>query len=200
MTATTVFDDLVQEVYIQTNRPDLTAMTEAAVKAATLKAHHTDFYSKDIHEEAVIFPALGYRQSLDYIQVVDNFRAFKYLRKAEDSCDDSGDFFCILTPEEILDSYGRNRTDVAYVAGRVLEIRSSNKFDRALMGCYIHPIVRTGAYCSWVAQQYPYSIIYEASRIVFKGIGKMDESSQMAGLVAEEYSLLKLSNIQDVGY
>ena len=198
--SSSLFDQMLADVYEITNRPDLVGETTAAVKAATLKAHHSDFYSKDIHEEAFSFPAASYRQSFDYIQAVDNFRSFKYARKADDACDDAGVFFCIITPEESLDSYGRNRTDVAYVAGRVLEMRSSTKFDRFLLGCYIHPIVRTGAYCSWIAMQYPYAIIYEACRVVFKAIGKSEESAQMTGLVAEEYGLLKLSNIQDVGY
>ena len=195
-----LFQQMLDDVYEITNRPDLIGETKAAVKAATLKAHHSDFFSKDIHEEGFVFPGLGYKQSFDYIQAVDNFRAFKYARKAEDACDDAGIFFEIITPEEVLDSYGRNRCDIAYVAGRVLEMRSSTEFDRFLLGCYVHPIVREGAYCSWVAMQYPYAVIYEAARIVFKAIGKVDESSQMTSLVAEEYALLKLSNIQDVGY
>ncbi len=193
------FDELVLEVYDITNRPDLVGETKSALKAATLKAHHLDFFAKDLFETGVTFPELGFRQALDYIGVVSNFRQLKYLRKAEDACDDTGIFFTVITPEEILDEYGVNRTDVAYVAGRVLQIRSSTEFQFSYMGCYLHPIIREGAYCSWIAQQYPFSIINEAVRKVFKGIGKTDESREYTQLVGEEYELLKLSNIEDVG-
>ena len=47
------FDELVAEVYLLTARGDLTAETQSAVKAATLKAHKSDFFSKDIFETGV---------------------------------------------------------------------------------------------------------------------------------------------------
>lgn len=194
------FDELVQEVYDLTNRPDLTAETASAVKAATLKAHQSDFYSKDIHETGVEFTTASYTQSLDYITLISNFRSLKYLRRVTDENDARGKFFEILTPEETLDSYGINRTDIAYIAGRVIEIRSSVEFSKMLLGCYVLPIVRTGAYKSWVAEQHPYTIIREAARVIFKTIGYDEQSATYEGLVAEEFALLRMSALSDVGY
>ena len=197
---TMTFDELVAEVYLITNRSDLSNETISAVKAATLKAHKSDFYSKDIYETGVQFDTADFRQSMDYITLLSNFRAIKYLRRVENATDDSGQFFDVITPDEVLDSYGIGRTDIAYVAGRVLEIRSSVTFQFALLGCYVLPIVREGAYQSWVAEQFPYTIVYEAARVVFRMIGQMEESNAQAQLVAEEYSELKLSALSDVGY
>jgi len=183
-----------------TNRPDLVAETKTAVKAATLKAHKSDYYSKDIHETGVIFDTADYKQSLDIISFVTNFRALKYLRRVEDENDEVGAFFCILTPEETLDSYGYNKTDIAYVAGRMIEIKASVEFNKMLLGCYVQPIVRTGAYASWVAEQHPYAIIREAARVLFKTIGYDEQSAAYERLVAEEYALLRMSALSDVGY
>ena len=194
------FDELIEEVYLITNRPDLVGETKSAVKAATLKAHKTDFYSKDIFESGIEFDTTDFRQSLDYVSLFSNFRSFKYLKRVDSATDDVGAFIEIITPEEVLDSYGCNRTDIAYVAGRVLEIRSNVSFSKALLGCYVYPIVREGAYLSWVAEQAPYSIVYEASRVIFKATGQIEESNAQAQLVAEEYSLLKMSALSDVGY
>jgi len=194
------FDELIAEVYLITNRPDLTGETESAVKAATLKAHNSDFYSKDIFETGIEFDTANYRQSLDYISLFSNFRALKYLRRVEGADDDVGAFFEIVTPEETLDSYGCNRTDIAYVAGRVLEIRSSVEFQYVLLACYVNPIVRTGAYNSWVAEQFPYAIIHEAARRLFISTGQIEESAGQRQLLAEEYTLLKQSALSDVGY
>lgn len=194
------FNELKEEVFIITNRRDLVAETESAIRAATLKAHKSDFFSKDIFETGVEFTGADFRQSLDYVSLFSNFRAFKYLRRVEDENDDIGKFFDIITPEEILDSYGTNRTDIAYVAGRVLEIRASVEFSKMLLGAYVYPIVRQGAYLSWVAEQAPFAIIHEAARRVFRSIGKLEESNAQKEFVIEEYAELKLSAVTDIGY
>lgn len=193
------YAELVLEVYALTNRPDLVAETASAIKAATLKAHQSDFYSKDIYETGVEFPTSDFRQSLDYISFISNFRALKYIRRVENETDDIGKFFEILTAEETLDSYGVNKTDIAYVAGRVLEIRSSVSFSKMLLGAYVLPIIREGAYLSWVAEQHPYAIIKEAARVIFKTIGYDEQSATYERLVAEEYALLNMSALADVG-
>jgi hypothetical protein len=193
-------NELIAEVYVLTNRPDLVAETASAIKAATLKAHKTDFYSKDIYETGISFTESSYKQSLDYITLISNFRALKYLRKADNLTDDSGIFFTVLTPEETIDSYGINRTDVAYVAGRVLEVRSSTEFQYGYLGCYVLPIITAAGYSSWVADLSPFAIIYEACRVVFKSIGYDEQSNTFTRLVAEEYELLRMSGLADVGY
>ena len=198
------FDELVAEVYTLTNRPDLVAETKLAIKSATLKAHQTDFYSKDIYETGVEFTNPAYIQSLDLPSLISNFRAISYLRRMEDTTDADTtlgeNVIEIITPLEVLDSYGVTRTNVAYVAGRMLEIRSSVEFYTMMLGCYVLPIVRDGAYSSWIAELYPYTIVREAARTVFKTIGQDEQAAAYERLVAEEYLLLKMSALTDVGY
>ncbi len=194
------FDELLTAVYEQTSRADLVEQTKNAVKAATLKAHRTDFYSKDIFETGIQFPSEEFSQSLDYIDLISNFRALKYLRRVDSATDEEGTFFEIITTDEILDTYGVNRTDIAYVAGRVLEIRASIGFQFALLGAYVLPIVTEQGFSSWIAEQHPYAIVYEAARIVFKPLGQAEEARGMRELVAEEYTILKMSALSDVGY
>jgi hypothetical protein len=194
------FAELVAEVYTLTNRPDLVAETKTAVRVATLKAHQSDFYSKDIHETGVVFPASAYIQSLDYISLISNFRALKYFRRVVNANDTSGVPFSVLTPDELIDSYNIPKVNVAYVAGRVIEFRSAVSFQFGLMGCYVNPIVREGAYASWVAEQHPYVIVFEAARVVFKAIGYDEQSASFERLVAEQFALLRMSALSDVGY
>jgi hypothetical protein len=192
--------ELIDEVYGLTGRSDLAAETKSAVKAATLKAHRSDYYSKDIFETGVQFTAASYTQCLDYSCVVSNFRTLKYLRRVEDASDDSGVFFEIVTPDDILDSYAQNRADIAYVAGDSLQIRAAIPFSKAIMGAYTLPVVTDSGYSSWVATDNPYAIIYEACRVLFKTIGFDEQSAAFNSLVAEEYNLLKLSGLTDLGY
>lgn len=194
------FDELLTEVYLLTNRSDLEVQTKAAIKAATLKAHMSDFYSKDIYESYIDLGATdNYVHSFDYISSISNFRAIKYIRKI-DSDGEAGDFIEVIEPEEVLDSYGVGRTDIAYVAGRVIEIKSSTEFSKLILGCYVLPIIVEATYSSWVAELYPYAIVFEAARVVFKTIGFDEESAAYERLVAEQFILLKASALSDVGY
>lgn len=194
------FSELADEIYTITNRPDREAETKSAIKSATLKAHRLSYFSKDIYETGIEFPESDFRQSFDYISFISNFRAFKYVRLADSETDDSGRFIDIITPEEILDAYGRNRNDIAYVAGRVLEIRAATSFKYALLGCYVLPIVREEAYVSWVAELHPYAIIHEAAGKVFVSLGQMEEANAQKELAAAEYQELLISATTDVGY
>ena len=194
------FDELLEEVYLITNRRDLENETKSAIKAATLKAHHSDYYSKDIYETGITWPGADYRQSIDLYSLITNFRQLKYLRKATDENDDSGTFLNVILPEQIVDAYGVNREDIAYVAGRILEVRSSTVLQYALLGAYVSPIVREGAYSSWVAELQPYAIIHEAARRIFFSIGNREEALLQRELAAEEFAELKIVGLTDIGY
>lgn len=194
------FAELLQEAYYLTNRPDLANETKSAIKAATLKLHQTDFYSKDIAEIIVnLGTPAAFIYSFDYLTAISNFRAIKYIRKI-DSTGAPSNFFDVVTPEEVIDSYNVERTDICYVAGRVLELRSSTTFSKMILGAYVFPIVTEVGYASWIADLYPYAIVYEACRILFKTIGYDEQAAAYERLVAEQISLLKLSALPDYAY
>jgi hypothetical protein len=193
------FDELVQDVYTLTNRPDLTGETALAIKAATLKAHQSDFYSKDIYETVIIPDGdPTYIHSIDYLDIVSNYRALKYLR-ALDSDGEPAQFITMITPEIVLDSYYVSKTDVCYVAGRVLETRTSTIVPKFIFSCYVNPIVTAVDYSSWVADLYPFTIVYEAARVVFKTIGYDEQAAQYQRLVDEQYLLLRTNALPDLG-
>jgi len=194
------FAELLTEVYNITARPDLVDLTKSAVKAATLKAHQTDFYSKDIYETQFTFVTPGYTHSLDYISIIPNYRALKYARKYDLSTLNTGDFFTVITPEEVLDKWNRELTDIVYVAGRVMEIKSSTDFDTMLLGCYVLPVVTEVGYSSWIADLYPYAIVHEAARFVFGAIAQREEAASQKEFVSEQYAELKINALTDVGY
>lgn len=183
------FDELLSDVYQITNRPDLVSATKLAIRAATLKAHHSDYYPKDLFETGIQWDDIRYIQSLDYRLIVPQWRAFKYLRKYSDSL--AGKFFTMLTPEETLDDYGIAREDVCYLAGSQIEIRSSTEDEFMLLGCYVHPITTELNYTSWIALDRPFAIIYEAAASIFKQTGFDEQFSVFQQLVLQEYQGLK---------
>lgn len=200
--------ELIAEVYTITNRPDLVAETAAMVRAATLEAHHSDFYYKDVYETGITFtdPAL-YIQQFDYMTLDPRWRALKYLRKFDTSSSSAssvgtpGTFFSVLSPAEVLDEYGIHRENICYVAGAVVQIRSNTALANALLGYYRSPIITPAdEYNSWIAVTHPYVIIFRAAANVFKLTGNDSQRQAYSELWNVQIQELKMSDIIAVGY
>lgn len=193
----TSFTSLVQSVYQLTNRPDLVNETSNAIQAATLKAHHSDFFYKDLFESGILFSSALQLQSMPYGQLVPLFRSIKYIR----NCDPTTtpitplDFLEYVSPENALDNYKCQRSEVYYIAGSVIQIRTKVARTNFLFGCYVHPNVTSANYNSWIANENPYAIIYEAVAIIFKTVGYDEQVVTYRQMVADEYAMLKMGNI-----
>lgn len=192
--------ELQNEVYAITNRPDLADRTLSAIRAATLYIHQSDYYYKDLFETGIAFLTEDYLQQFEFRSVIPQFRSLKYTRKTDINLYDQGDFFEIITPDAVVDDYKINRTNVCYIAGSVVQYRSSSNFQYALFGCYLNPVITTIGYSSWVATDHPFAIVYRAAANIFKSTGKQEEwaaATQDANVQLDE---VKISNIQTQGY
>lgn len=193
------FAELVADVITLTKRPDLVDDTKLAVKVATLKMHQMDFFYKDIYETGISFSADSYAQQLDYKALLPRFRSLKYLRKS-DSTGTAGAFLVVLTPAEVIDTYGTERTDICYAAGAIIQIKSSTSFQYAILGAYLNPDITESGFNSWIAQDHPYAIVYEAAITIFKTIGYDEQATTYGKLALEQAKMIKMSNIQLEGY
>ncbi len=194
------FAELLAEIYIKTKRPDLVDQTKSALKQATLKAHHSDFYPKDLYEVGIQWSPVSYFQSLEYRALVPRWRSFKFLRKYDSTGSTPGDFFNLLTPEQTVDEYNVNRENICYLAGEHLEIRSDTEDTYMLLGCYRHPDITEASYDSWIALDNPYLLVMEATARIFNETGNKEEAAQMREELAVQYGELKMSNIVAGGY
>lgn len=195
------FAELVAEVILLTRRPDLVDRTESAVRAATLKAHHIDFFYKDLFEQSVQFVTPAYVQNFLPTDIYPLFRKAKYIRiwHGDDLTGYPGEFLTPIQIENSLDSYKSIKTNVFYQAGQLLQCRGTCPLDKVLFGAYVHPTLTPEvSFCSWIAKEMPYVIIYEAARTIFKSIGLDQQSTEMDRLAGEQFSLLRMSNIDDL--
>lgn len=192
--------ELIQEVYTLTARPDLVSETSSAVKAATLKAHQSDYYFKDLFESGIAFSTAAFIQNLDYRALIANWRSLKYLRKFDFTNNVPGRLLETIVPENVLNDYQTQRTDICYGAGAFIQINSSTKEQYYLLGAYLNPILTDAGYSSWVALDHPYFIVFDAAATVFKAIGKDDEATTYRQLVAEQLTMLKTANILVNGF
>jgi hypothetical protein len=198
------FAQLVADIKILTNRPDLDSEIKLAVKAATLKAHITDYYPKDLYETAITWSPVAYFQSLAYRTLIPRWRSLKYLRKYTPAVGTTAavtsTFFEMISPEAAMDIYAINRDNVCYIAGEELNIRSSTEDDYMLLGCYLFPDITETTYSSWVAAEMPFVIEYEATSKIFKMIGYDEQAAMFNKEMVEQFTLLRNTYIQGVGY
>lgn len=192
--------ELIAEVYTITNRPDLVGQTLTAVRSATLKLHQSDYYYKDLRETGVSFVSALYTQQLEYRPLFPKWRALKYVRKTDVAGTDTGAFLELVVPENVLDNYKQNRNDICYVAGEVIQIRSSTQVQYIILGRYDNPDITQSGYDSWIALDHPYAIAFEAASTVFKMIGDTDQFAAYTQLAAMQLVELRNSNIIAAGY
>lgn len=193
--------ELVDAVYTITGRPDRVAETSLAIKSATLKAHQSDYYYKDLCEQLLTFASSDYVQQLEYRVTIPNFRAIKYLRYFDNVSLTAGKFLTLVTPEQVLDAtYSIERSDIYYASGAIINIKLSTQQQYLLSGFYEYPNITDVGYSSWVALDHPFVIIYDAAATVFKAIGKDEEAAAFRTLVTEQLTLLRNSNILANGW
>lgn len=210
------FTDLCNEVYTLTNRPDLVNETQLAVKSATLRAHKIDFFPKDLYENYFSFTSAAYLQQFP-TALIPNFRVLKYIRKYYPNAVPSqsfpqnipyysaggnlpdGRFFDIIDPTAVLDSYQLNKVDVAYLAGNAIQLRSGDQVQYILVGAYVSPDITTSGWNSWIANEAPYAIVYDAAAVVFKTIGYDEQNAAYNDLKKMEWTELQTQNILATG-
>jgi hypothetical protein len=220
------FTELCNRVYTITNRPDLEDETKQAVYASTLKMHSLDFFPRDRWQSLAVFDEAAYIQELDTTSI-PRFRCLSHIRKWDPlfnatqqnpllpsitpsiggqvvGSKEALSFIKILDPDDILDaSYGTEKVNVAYMAGDMLYIRSNTLFSQAMIGWYQFPEIDAengfARYDSWIADKFPFAIIYDAASVIFQQIGKNDESRKFDdpnnGLVAQQVNMLLRNSI-----
>lgn len=192
---------LLTDVYGITGRPDLVTQTTQAVKAATLKAHMSDFYYRDLVE---VNQATG--STATFFQLATTlfprFRALKYIQKSQAVRDETFPypFLGIIDTDQIMDEYNEYVLNAAYVAGLNINIRVDAALTHVKVGYFALPNITDGGFSSWIDDTQPYAIVCEAARTMFKTLGYDEESRTYDMLVMEQLTLLKMSNIGARGY
>jgi len=186
-------EELKSEVYLLTARPDLEDQTLQAIRAATLKMHQRDYWRRDLKEVGVQFDTAAYLQSFDIYEFVPKFRSLAYVRKYLDK------LFEVIEPEALFNGFGNEKTNVVYLAGNILQMRSSEPFTQFLLGYYQYPDVTVDGWNSWIADEFPYAIIYEAATTIAVSIGYQEIAASLASRAREEFLIMQRTAIRAEG-
>lgn len=240
-----LFQSLYDKTVIETSRPDKVATTKQALASATLSCHSLDgdFFFRDIHTADVQFDVAPGQQGV-YInelstEALPRYRSLAYIRKwnstynaSQSNPNVSPPFYTdygvpigsslilrdiiLISPNEYLDEYGYERTDVCYQVGSNIMIKSSTPLPAVKMGWYTWPNVDAGNdftnYTSWIAEQFPFLMVYMAAVSILNGTGEQDVAStyyrpadprrpgDLGGMLTQQVNQFRRSNVVARGY
>lgn len=189
---------LQADVLTIVKRPDLIDAIALHVKNAILKVHSSDYYLPDLYENTFQFAVSATQYSLDTKALVSRWRKIKYLNVADPT---TGEPIRELKPIQVLqtvDAYNTIKDYVFYEAGNYLQIRASGGEQVYGFGCFLYPDT-TLVTPSWIVDQFPYAVQYEAARTLFKSIGFDEQSASMERLVSEAMNEVKMVGLATIG-
>lgn len=172
----TTFADMQAAVIAQTKRPELVAVTDSAIRMATLRAHQVDFFPRDQANVQLTFAVLGNNQI--FVDIPDIYTQVPRIRTPDfvQSLDVN-----TLMPNEILeyvvdyknfwDEYNELKSSVFTMLGNTLRIRSLANSGKAQLYFYQNPDTSTATYNSWIADLYKEELALWAAAIVWQRSG-----------------------------
>ena len=168
------FTELQTEVMAWTKRPDLEVQTRSAIRTATLFAHRSDNYWRDLVDGTLvpISAAEGVISIADYLP---RFRELASLRPiAADGTQwrelEQRDI------DDLMDDYRSARRHWFVGVSTGIRYNTEVLTPNLRVAYYIDPDVNPTTFNSWIADKYPDVIIKWATALMFRTIGNSEES------------------------
>lgn len=191
----TTFPDMREAVISWTKRPELIALTDAAIKLATLRAHHVDFFPRDQANVVKIY-TLPVGNQL-FVDITDIYTDAPLLRTPDWM--QSEDTTTLLPTENLkfLSSYKEFwdvdqtlQTSVFTQMGETLRVSFAGASGRVRLFYYKNPDTGVESYSSWVANMHKDELAHWAAGIVWARSGFTDMAKQAYASVQDFKSLL----------
>lgn len=191
----TTFADLRTLVNGQTKRPELTAVTDLAIKTATLRAHHTDFYQRDQTSVLLTYTIPTGNQVL--VDIPNIFTTAARLRTPNFI---QGEDATTLLPNENLgyvsdykhlwNEYGELQPSRFALLGTGLKIRFAKPTGRCRLYFFQNPNTAEVGYSSWIADDFQEEIAYWAAGIVWARTGNLEQAQVAQRMHVEPFKEL----------
>lgn len=173
------FNELQDKVIEVTNRPELVAETRSAIMSATLKMHGLDDFWRDRVEGQLNTPTPAYQQQFSLSGNFPQLKKVAYIRPYDGATQRAGKKLTPTNPTDVFCCDGTDKTNMWWLNGDSVVIKTAQKVNSFLFGYFRRPIVTPIAqYDSWMATQHPWAIIDEAAATIFASIG-FDASAQL---------------------
>ncbi len=186
---------IIAEVYLVTNRPDLVSETASAVRKATMKFHLADTYKQDLSEVLITVPVqtdFHYQLDLSNAANYPYFRVLDHVKEYNNPIVGNEIQFTKQDAKGLLDDYGLEKQNYWYQAGFALNINSFKQLNQLTVGYFMYPNVTTGGYNSWIGTSFPDAIIDEASSHIFRLTGKDSEFKVFAAYFEQNLAMVRM--------
>ncbi len=189
----TVYTEIRDGVFEFTNRTDLTAETDAAIRQAVRTAHSAGSFWRDL--VSVDITGLDTSEALQVIDLATVAPSFKQL--AHIGPTDGVGFYDPVDIKDLLDpTYNTYRTDVCYGLGTNLIVRPATAVEDMTMVYWTFPTISPIASLdSWIAAKFPDLIICWAAATVLTLIGEPEIKSRVEALAKLAYQGLIADNL-----
>lgn len=169
----TTFAELQALVDEQTRRPEIPAVTKAAIRTATLRAHHTDFFPKDVAVGTLTYtPDIStFRDFANISTSFARLRTLKTVQGLDSVTMAPAESFEYRELDDIYDSDGVRRPSIYNVIGDTLRIYPQSQTGLLQIFYYQNPNTVEANYSSWIANTYPDELAAWAAAIVFARTG-----------------------------
>lgn len=165
-----LYTDIRDGVIVWTNRPDLVAETDAAIRQALRSAHRAALFWRDLETVPLTLQPLDQVQQIDLTAAAPGFKQMAYVKPTGLDLHynpvDIGDLF---------DDYKSYKTDVYYGMGNYLMIRAASPVADITLSYYKYPLTSPiASISSWIAEFHQDLVILWAAATILAFVGEQE--------------------------
>lgn len=166
----TTFAEIEEGIVGLTRRPEIPNITKLAVRDATLRAHHVNFFPADTRTTTITYPVPGGNVTLIDIGEISTKlvrqRGLQAVQGVDPSTYALAERFSYYQPDQLYDDCNQLRTSVYTIIGDTLRLIPATPTGALAVYYYQNPVTTEGGYSSWIADLYPDDIIQWGAAIV----------------------------------
>jgi hypothetical protein len=170
----TTFADIEALVLEHTKRPDISGTTSGAIRTATLRAHHVDFFPRDLAEGVLTYTPSSTALSYSFPNLsllLPRVRSLKFVQGLDAVTATPVEDLEFREIDDLYDSDGNRRQHTYTLVGDTLRIFPQLATGTATAFYYQNPNVKGLEYSSWIADTYPDELSQWAAAVVFARTG-----------------------------
>jgi hypothetical protein len=177
----TTFAELETLVVAQTRRPEIPAITKAAIKSATLRAHHADFFPRDLSITRLNYTPLSTAVLYDFPNIhasLTRLRTIQHIEGIDAVTSTPVENLEYRTADDLYDADGNRRPSVYTLLGATLRLYPLQATGAVNVFFFQNPNVAEADYASWIADTYEEELAMWAAAIVFSRTGFVEMAAQ----------------------
>jgi hypothetical protein len=176
------FAEMITAVTDITKRPELVTLTKQAVRQATLRAHHTDFFPRDRDSAVLTYTPSSTASFIDIPGIyaaIPQLRTPEFLQSEDVSTQAPTENLEFLNSfKDFWDDQGIRKLSVFTQQGESLRCSFASATGRARLWYYLNPVVSDAAYSSWIANAHIEEVAQWAAGIIWARTGFTEQASQ----------------------